>query len=64
MLMPLPPRLGQAPIENLTKLLEEEDQSRRSHLRNGSSRHSRFGTTIAVQGVSPVPCPSALLSES
>ncbi|KDQ07544.1 hypothetical protein BOTBODRAFT_192367 [Botryobasidium botryosum FD-172 SS1] len=37
------------PRENLLKLLVSEEKSKRDSLRNASSRHSRFGTTISVR---------------
>ncbi|KAJ9122390.1 hypothetical protein QFC22_001812 [Naganishia vaughanmartiniae] len=37
-----------APMENLTKLLDHEESFKRSASRTGTSRHSRFGTTISI----------------
>jgi replication fork protection complex subunit Tof1/Swi1 len=37
------------PTENLHRLLAAEERSRRDFARKASSRHSRFGTTIAVK---------------
>ncbi|KAJ9108278.1 hypothetical protein QFC19_002526 [Naganishia cerealis] len=37
-----------APMENLTRLLDHEESYKRSALRTGTSRHSRFGTTISI----------------
>lgn len=44
--------LKKAPAEGLTKLLDEEENGKRMGRRNGVSRHSRFGTTIALKAVS------------
>ncbi|KAI5453378.1 Topoisomerase 1-associated factor 1 [Naganishia albida] len=37
-----------APMENLTKLLDHESSYKRTVQRTGTSRHSRFGTTISI----------------
>ncbi|KAG0699398.1 timeless protein-domain-containing protein [Suillus ampliporus] len=37
------------PTQNLHRLLAAEDKKKKDLARNASSRHSRFGTTIAVQ---------------
>ncbi|OAX37898.1 timeless-domain-containing protein [Rhizopogon vinicolor AM-OR11-026] len=37
------------PAQNLHRLLAAEDKKKKDLARNASSRHSRFGTTIAVQ---------------
>ncbi|KAG6380363.1 timeless protein-domain-containing protein [Boletus reticuloceps] len=37
------------PAQNLQRLLAAEDKKKRDIARNASSRHSRFGTTIAVR---------------
>ncbi|KAJ9100538.1 hypothetical protein QFC21_003581 [Naganishia friedmannii] len=37
-----------APMENLTKFLDHEESFKRSASRTGTSRHSRFGTTISI----------------
>ncbi|KAH7883094.1 timeless protein-domain-containing protein [Phlebopus sp. FC_14] len=37
------------PAQNLHRLLAAEDKKKRDMARNASSRHSRFGTTIAVR---------------
>jgi hypothetical protein len=39
----------QQPAQNLHRLLAAEDKKKRDTARNASSRHSRFGTTIAVR---------------
>lgn len=39
----------QQPAQNLHRLLAAEDKKKRDVARNASSRHSRFGTTIAVR---------------
>lgn len=39
-------------MENLTKLLDAEKRQKSLHSRTGMSRHSRFGTTVAVRAVS------------
>ena len=39
----------QQPAQNLHRLLAAEDKKKRDIARNASSRHSRFGTTIAVR---------------
>lgn len=38
----------QAVRDSLTSLLEIENLKHQTHLRNSSSRHSRFGTTVSV----------------
>lgn len=38
-------------MENLTKLLGHEESFKRTAHRTGTSRHSRFGTTISVMDV-------------
>lgn len=48
---------SQAPIENLTKLLEAEKRQKSQQSRSGMTRHSRFGTTVAVRAVSKGKCP-------
>ncbi|EIW66064.1 hypothetical protein TREMEDRAFT_65909 [Tremella mesenterica DSM 1558] len=40
---------ARAPIENLSKLLESERRQKALHSKVGMTRHSRFGTTIAVK---------------
>jgi replication fork protection complex subunit Tof1/Swi1 len=47
---------SQAPIENLTKLLEAEKRQKSQQSRSGMTRHSRFGTTVAVRAVSKGRC--------
>ena len=42
----------QAPMDNLNKLLEAEKRQKSMHARGGMTRHSRFGTTVAVRAVS------------
>lgn len=42
-------RFTQQPAQNLHRLLAAEDKKKRDIARNASSRHSRFGTTIAVR---------------
>lgn len=39
----------QQPAQNLHRLLAAEDKKKRDIARNATSRHSRFGTTIAVR---------------
>lgn len=38
-------------MENLTKLLDAEKRRKGLILRVGMTRHSRFGTTVAVKAV-------------
>lgn len=42
-------KFTQQPAQNLHRLLAAEDKKKRDIARNASSRHSRFGTTIAVR---------------
>lgn len=42
-------KFTQQPAQNLHRLLAAEDKKKRNIARNASSRHSRFGTTIAVR---------------
>ena len=42
-------KFTQQPAHNLQRLLAAEDRKKRDTARNTSSRHSRFGTTIAVR---------------
>ena len=39
-------------MENLNKLLELEKREKSRNSRSGMTRHSRFGTTVAVRAVS------------
>ena len=39
-------------MNDLTKLLEKERRTKAAHHKVGMTRHSRFGTTIAVKSVS------------
>lgn len=41
----------QASMENLNKLLELEKREKSRYSRSGMTRHSRFGTTVAVRAV-------------
>jgi hypothetical protein len=45
----------QASMENLNKLLELEKREKSRNSRSGMTRHSRFGTTVAVRAVSAPP---------
>lgn len=42
-------KFTQQPAQNLYRLLAAEDRKKQDIARNASSRHSRFGTTIAVR---------------
>jgi replication fork protection complex subunit Tof1/Swi1 len=40
---------------NLADLLGKEERTKKADLRKGASRHSRFGTTMAVEAVRSYP---------
>ena len=47
-------------MENLKKLLEVEKKQKSLSSRVGNTRHSRFGTTVAVKAVSVAVLPAGV----
>lgn len=44
---------ARAPMDKLTRLLELERRGKAMEQKKGMTRHSRFGTTVAVKAVGP-----------